>query len=214
MLVFVPGYDSATRSNLSIANDFELDANDIFLNQNADRNELFKFINQMDSIFIMSHGGKNAIFYDGDKEAINCQDATSFANKNFFVFACHTATNLGKIMADNRNVWWGYTGAISAPDSEQEVREIVKPIFKYVLDNFHLVTYDSNPSISEVLVEIKVLCDTANEQLDSLNTNDDLNYFDTKLCLEHFWNRLRIWYKDGILEPMKHPHAPSPFLFD
>lgn len=212
MLVFVPGYDEPTNSNLQLVQKLKLDSANFLLQGDAQRVKLLNELQRENSIFIMSHGAKDAVFYKKDGKALICNDASTFKNKIFFVFACHTATKLGRIMADNSNIWWGYTGAISAPDSDVEAQDIIKKVFQYILEHFDKTNMMTKPDINEVLLEIKELCDMANHELDLLD--DDLNYIGTRLCLEHFWNRLRIWCKEKMHEPIKHPDAPAPFLMD
>lgn len=171
-----------------------------------------KELQNENSVFIMSHGSKDAVFFREGERALNCDDASTLTEKKFFVFACHTATKLGKTMADNTNTWWGFTGAISAPDSENEAQEIIKSVFQYVLENFDRENMISKQEIHKVLLEIKELCNMINHELDKVG--DDLDYLGTRLCLEHFWNRLRVWYKEEMLEPIKHPDAPEPLLLE
>lgn len=209
MIVFVPAYDEQTKANLQIAEEFQLESGIALLGEEANRKELLENIKQNDNIFIMSHGAQEAVYCDKDMKALSSEDAKVLNNKKFFVFACHTATNLGKIMIENGNEWWGYTGQISAPDTDAEVKEIIVPIFQFILENYYTTNDLGASTFNDILKRIKELCDDAALQLDKL---DDFGYMDTRLCIEHLWNRLRIWSNPE--EPLKHPDAPPPYLLD
>ena len=215
MIVFVPEYDEATRANLLIANRLILPTDSIILVDNlATRRNFVETItaNLKRPIFVMSHGSEEAIYcgLDLDNTALSQNELAGLVDTCIFVFACHTASSLGKKMATSRNVWWGYTGAIAAPGvADDEVQQIFANIFSYILNQFHRVE-DVNQA-SNVIQRIKELCDEANYILDE--HDGGLENLDARYCLIHLWDRLRIWFGRLVVpELLKHPAATSPIL--
>ena len=59
-------------------------------------------------------------------------DAASLAPRAVFAFACHTATEMGRVFAENGTDWWGYTGAISSPTTDPEILPLFVEIFRFM----------------------------------------------------------------------------------
>lgn len=208
MIIFVPAYDQATHTNLAMINALATDNKEMLLGNEATRENLLSKIIDKENLFIMSHGSKEAIYYGVNDKAIHICDKENITNKKIFAFACHTAALVGKEIASNNNVWWGYTGAISASDSEEEAIKVIAPIFEYIINNFYSVM--NNIEVNSFLSQVKELCEKAEEEFDVLEKNTNKIYFNSRLSLNHIWSRLRVWLDGSIY---KHLEAPEPSLF-
>lgn len=215
MIIFIPSYDEATAANLAVARHFQLPPESILLmEENATRENMLNAYNnnRTNSIFIMSHGGRDRIYCgnSSSNSAIVVSDKDMLNDTYVFAFACHTATFLGKEMSSKGNIWWGYTGAIAAPDAEdEETRLVFAGIFSYIMSQFHQV--DDVDSAYTVLNQIKILCDQADLILDE--QCGELGNIGARQCLLHMWDRLRVWFATTTDEqPLSHSMSNRPLL--
>ncbi len=211
MIVFIPAYDSATRINLEVARPI-LPINVVpLLEQNAVRSQLWLHLSNQDNLFIMSHGNSDKI-WDNDKAmAIDLADLPQFSRKNAFVYACFTANELGKKLKTNNNIYWGYTGSISAPNDQPNIINSFSSIFDYILKQFP--ECNTATTIKEFINTLKILCDEKESTMDVLyekGIDVDMSCY---TCLLHIWSRLRVYHFDEF-EHFKHKDAREGDLFE
>jgi hypothetical protein len=210
VIFFVPGYDPATRANLAVAERI-LPANHYaMLAEGATREELLLALEALESpLFAMSHGSVDALRAQGGGLAFGIKDVPRLAGRPVFAYACHTAGGLGQVAAEGGTVWWGYTGAITAPpDSSSPLFDQFLQIFAYIRDAFARAR--SSEERYAILLRIAVLCHEVGERADELREADtDFDASSEFLCLLQIWQRLRVW-ELGLTVPEMHPEAPPP----
>jgi hypothetical protein len=212
VIFFVPGYDPATRANLAVAERILPAHCYTMLGEGATREELLLSLDALESpLFAMSHGGADTLKAQGGGLAFGLKDVSRLGRRPVFAFACHTAGGLGQVAAESGTVWWGYTGAVSAPpDSSSPLLDRFAWIFAYIRDAFARAR--STEEQRTVLLRIAELCHEAEEQIDALlEAGADLDAGSAFFCLLHIWQRLRIW-EPGSIRPRMHPEAPPPIL--
>jgi len=212
VIVFVPGYDPATRSNLAVAERILTASHHALTGEAATRPHLLLALAARDSaLFAMSHGRRDDLAAQGGELALGLADITRLRRRPVFAFACHTAGGLGQAAAANGSVWWGYTGAVTAPpDSPPELLSLCSAIFAYLSGAF---TADSSSERSAVLLRIAEQCHQAEDRADDLlAAGADVDAGSAYLFFLHLWQRLRICEPGGT-DPMMHPDAPPPILF-
>jgi len=122
MIVFVPAYDEATAANLAIATALMTDDCRALVDERARREFLLPALAAPGvPLFAMTHGRPQLLRGQGGAPALVIADAASLAPRAVFAFACHTATEMGRVFAENGTDWWGYTGAISSPTTDPEI---------------------------------------------------------------------------------------------
>lgn len=209
MIIFVPAYDAATNTNLAIARKLKSHCSISLLETDATRVKLLSNLTKDNNVFLMSHGSLDSIFCNPGLIALSSKDCNALFNKRFFAFACHTVSILGQEIAkDNDNIWWGYTGAISAPDEDITSIKVVTPIFEFIIQNYHKCNNDIE--FDNFLEELEKLCYIAQKKLDEIDT---YGFMGTRYCIEHIWNRLRIVVNLKGVKIIKNKNAPKPDLF-
>jgi hypothetical protein len=215
VIFFVPGYDPATRANLAVAV-LILPADGIpLLGEDATRSALLAALAD-DSpserpLFAMSHGRFSRLLAQGGETALSDGEVGLLGGRVSFAYACHTASDLGRLAADQGGVWWGYTGAITAPDVSPLFSPLFGKIFSFIRDTFAVA--HSRAAREAVLLRIAELCQAAEREVDELlDMDDDLDVTTAYLCLLHIWQRLRVW-ETGRNIPLQHPASPPPSLF-
>ena len=212
MIVFVPGYDAATRANLAVVERILTASHHALTGEAATRPHLLLALASRDSpLFVMSHGQRDGFAAKGGEAAIGLADLARLRRRPVFAFACHTVCELGQAAAGGGSVWWGYTGAVTAPpDSPPQLLALCSAIFAYLSDAF---TASSSVERSAVLVRVAELCHEAEERVDDLlAAGADLDAGAAYLFFLHLWQRLRIC-EPGMVSPVMHPDAPAPILF-
>jgi len=212
VIVFVPGYDAATRANLAVVERILTVSHHALTGEAATRPHLLLALaSRESSLFAMAHGRHAELAAQGGESAFGLEDTTRLRRRPVFAFACHTAGGLGQAAAARGSVWWGYTGAVAAPpDSPPELLSLCSEIFAYLSDAF---TTSSSGERSTVLIRVAALCHEAEEQVDGLlAAGVDLDAGSAYLFFLHLWQRLRIC-EPGLVSPVMHPDAPAPILF-
>jgi hypothetical protein len=207
MIFFVTAYDDATRANFNIIAPL-LPAGHIVLSQTnaTKKNILQAFSNNEDALFAMSHGESTFLYDNEDEQAICSEEAILLSNRICYVYACYTANYLGRAAARCNAIYWGYTGAVHAPDESPETIGLFQSIFNYIMTEFNSAK-DLN-SIERVLSGIKEKCDEADSELDDLGAGVD-SYTATR----HIWARLRVNI-NGHDEQVTHVEADKNDLFE
>jgi len=118
MILFVPGSDEPTNANLDIGKRLA-NGHIHLLAEKAIRSNLIELLHELknESLFSMSHGKSDMLLDNNRETAIGIDDKHLFTNRVVYAWACHTGSNLGKHIADNNGIWWGYTGAVTAPST-------------------------------------------------------------------------------------------------
>ena len=236
MIFFAPAYDPATHLNLVIVRRILPSGCQALLGAEATRTALLAALEQdgEDTVFAMSHGEKERLLAQnrttaeeldcedlGPKEkkdrlevgkttALASSDTASVGRRRLFVFACHTASVLGRALTGEGAVYWGYTGAINAPAENPDLAFLFIPIFEYIRDAWHGA--GTSRERQNVLVHLATLCTKAEGSLDDLALEDEgLDVGSAYLCLLHIWDRLRIWTR-GAESPEHHPSATTPLF--
>jgi len=211
VIFFVPGYDSATESNLAVAKRIVPEVCHSLLGKLATRAELISALNrEAVPLFAMAHGRPHRLLAHGGETALAADDSILLARRPVFVYACHTATVLGEVASRNGAVWWGYTGSVTAPDSAPLFLPLFAAIFSFIRDAF---PHSSSPEEhSSILLRLAELCQDAEQSIaDLLDQDPDLDVAPAYLCLSHIWQRLRVWSPGGS-SPLMHPAAAAPIL--
>lgn len=112
-------------------------------------------------------------------------------------------------MAESGAVWWGYTGAIQSPPTD-DLSSLFVLLFAFVRGSFwRLETTQERAECADLLRE---LCLLAEEHVDEAHARDaSLATMDAYLCLLNLWDRLRIW-EPGASAPLQHPEAKPPLF--
>ncbi len=138
MILFVPGYDEATKANLDIGKQLA-DGHIALLAEKAIRSNLIELLRTLEneSLFSMSHGKYDMLLDNNSETAISIDDKPLLTNRTVYAWACHTGSNLGEHIADNNNaVWWGYTGAVTAPSTSEPFYQKQKEVFRFIQNSF------------------------------------------------------------------------------
>jgi hypothetical protein len=213
MIIFIPAYDDATKSNLEVVQSILPETAILLLEQEATRLHLWHHLYQENVLFAMSHGNSDALWDNQDEKALKMEDSEAFVDKKAFVCACFTANSLGFALKKQNSIYWGYTGRIAAPSSQPIVKSIFSNIFEYILTHFNHCVNDSE--IDKMVENIKQLCDEAAYQLDEIIESgtfveDDLECYN---CLQHLWSRLRVHHFSSN-QPLKHIGAVDGDLYE
>jgi hypothetical protein len=211
VIFFVPGYDSATESNLAVAERILPEVCHSLLGHRATREALMSALSrEAVPLFAMAHGRPYRLLAHGGESALTGDDTSALARRAVFAYACHTATGLGELAARNGTNWWGYTGSVTAPDSAPVFLSLFVEIFTYLRDEF---PHASSPEEhGKVLRRLSELCQDAEQSItDLLDRDPDLDVAPAFLCLSHIWQRLRVWSPGGS-SPLMHPDAAPPIL--
>jgi len=208
MIVFVPGYDEATRANVAVATRMRIDACEVLLSSEATKSELLiRLARAPVPFFAMSHGEPNRLFDHNNEAALDSHDVSFIGNRCCYVFACWTAGELGRAAAQSGATWWGYTGAVGAPDADERFVGWFADVFEMIRGRFELaLTIESR---RQLLEDIATRCREYMAMLD----DDEGASPDAYLSLMHIWGRLRVWVP-GATDAERHPNAPLPSILD
>ncbi|MFN0033953.1 MAG: hypothetical protein ACKVUS_02730 [Saprospiraceae bacterium] len=210
MILFVPAYDSQTRGNLSIALAIADNSCQFFFQDDALGEKLKNRLRRSPApLFVMSHGTANCFFEQNGKPALLPDEVHLLANLPVFVFACYTSNEFGKSAAQEKAIYWGYTGAIQSVDLSDTVSVLFRPIFKTILYNFP--HHHEASAIQTFLLHLKSACDQVAEALDLLDELDDP--LGAYACGRDIWSKLRIHHPD-LTDPIFHPESPLGDLFE
>jgi hypothetical protein len=210
MIFFVPDYDPATAANLVVALRIAPEPCVPLLGTAATREGLLAALARGAApLFALAHGRPGALLGQGGTPALTAMDAAAVGRRVAYVYACHSAVALGESAAREGGVWWGYTGAVTAPDVPEPLLNPIVEVFLFLRD----VLMTGEASTDGILNELVDRCRAAERRVDDLLTDDpELEVGTAYLCLLQLWQRLRIW-QSGAATPQKHPEAPEPLLF-
>ena len=212
MILFVPGYDPATRANLAVAEHLSSADCRPLLGEDATRAELWLALASPGiPLLAMTHGRRDRLAGQGGEVAVDLEGVRAMEPRAVFAFACHTATELGETAARHGIAWWGYTGAIQAPPDSSSLLPWFVEIFTCIRDSF--ARADSTEALRAAISRIAVLCHEVEWRVDALlETTPDPDAGPAYFCLLHIWQRLRSW-EPGAAAALLHPNAPPPELF-
>lgn len=236
MIFFAPAYDPATRLNLAIVRALLRHGAITLFGADATRTALLSAMSERAdaAVFAMSHGEKERLLAQnlttdeeleraavsaeerkkqldaGKTTALEAGDVARVGERRLFVFACHTASQVGQDLTAQGAVYWGYSGAINAPAENPELAFLFIPIFEHIRGAWHRA--ETAQERLAVMEEIAAHCERAQTILDEMGTADvNLDTQSAYLCLLHIWDRLRIWV--GPAESPEHHPRSSPPLF-
>jgi len=205
-------YDEATIANLSVGRQLA-DRHIALLAEDATRDNLMALLKQSkeEPLFTMSHGKYDKLLDNNRKPAITLVDRPLFINRVVYVWACHTGTNLGKKIAfRNKGIWWGYTGAVTAPSISEPFRQKQQEVFRFIQDHFDKAV--TKEDILNLLNDIKDKCDQMLSFFDEqMNNYPDADLFEIYSCSQHIWERLRVWHSSDD-EPLMHEESQGLLL--
>jgi len=212
MILFAPAYDPATRSNHLMALRFEERASLALMQEDATRIRLLLALQaSTDALVAFTHGTNDGFKGQHGEMALVSTDGASLQGRRALVYACHTGTNFGRMMAFAGSAWWGYTGTIVAPPDHVSEADIVAPVFDHLVTAF--LNSQTPGSVSNVFDTLRSRCAEAAERLDARFETGEAVDMETYYCLLHVWDRLRIWLP-GIGEPLHHPECSTLFVLD
>jgi hypothetical protein len=211
MIFFIPAYDEATRTNLAVIQPILPKEAVSLLAEQAIKENLWFYLPNHDLLFVMSHGNSDKIWGHDDKPALTSEDKLGFEHKKAFVFACYTANELGIVLKERQNIYWGYTGAIAAPSQQPHLIEFFSTIFKHIIENFP--NCSDAASIKALIETIQFLCLQMENELDLLfEAGEDIDIINYT-CLLHIWSRLRVYHFDHD-DSIQHPAAKDGYIFE
>ena len=160
MITFITNFDEATEANYNIYNTLNIEPSRSLIGLDATTTNLSAaLLDSKRDIFAMSHGD-NHILYDQNK-------ASTFSNQSFadlnltginiFSFACNTSNQLGKVASRNSCNWLGFTEPINPPEQDDELHDIYKSLFEYIVDTYTDVQCDS--TARQFLNNLKNICE-------------------------------------------------------
>jgi hypothetical protein len=225
MILFVPAYDEATRSNLTIAKMISQPQMITLFAKDATPEKFAGALQEQTHwpVFAMSHGTPDSLKAQEGQTALSTAQVELLGRRVCYVFACHTATQLGPQAAKIGSSWWGYVGTVSgafgeskAPetfhtDDSSAIHSLFVEIFIFLRDQFHLEM--TVLKRQQVLVELQQKCEQAANLLDKQYLAfPQQSFLEEYVTLAHLWERLRIWVS-GNEQAEKHPSASEP-VFD
>jgi hypothetical protein len=211
LIFFIPRYDSATEANLVVAQRILPEGAYVLFADLATRAGLLNALAAQEGpLFAMAHGRPSWLLAQNGDKALGVEDIFLLAGRGAFAFACHTAGELGRVVAGVRGSWWGYTGSVMAPDVSPHFLPLFVEIFSYIRGAF--AEAFSTQERMDIILQIAALCEDAQEEVAELwEADPSIDIGSALFCLLHIWQRLRVW-EPGAEAPLLHPSAPPPLL--
>jgi hypothetical protein len=209
MIYFITDHDAATSANHLIFKNLLKENGLQLLVGQATRDRLVAGLNDHPEfpLWVMGHGKSSHFLDQNDAIAIGMDDQVFFGQRSSFVYACHTANELGLVLG-REGIYWGYTGAIQAPDTRnQNSVTIFAQLFDLIIAQFPKATTEQ--SIQNLLAQIKSSSEEAEYKFDELFALGD-DVLEAQFCLLHLWSRLRVWRGQNLLV---HPDAEQSPIF-
>lgn len=207
MIEFVTAYDDATQANLSVASGFL--SKRAFVKEAATCANLLTALQErpFESLVVWSHGNHDGPKAQDGRPALPAQVLSTVKPRRAWAWACHTGTRFGERVSRLGWTWWGFTGAVTAPDTDDpRMVKLLAGAFEAALDAFE--SGQTPSSVTAALVWLQVKLETIQEELDAL----EANLVCYKFILE-LWNRARVWFP-GRDAPTAHPEATPPLLLE
>ena len=203
MILFVPAYDDATKSNLRVA--ARLNSGDCccLTEEHASRTLMWLVLGAYPKwdLFAMSHGERRALKAQGGSipHAIEPDDAKALRERKVFSWACYTSAELGPAAARAGVVWLGFPVKIAAPPEDPQLQELLAGVLQHVVDRLPSVRCRSS---CKTLLDDLVAA--ASAVLETANIVDS----QSQQCFEQFQLRLEAWWP-GDSEPIRPSTAPK-----
>ncbi|HYO72700.1 MAG TPA: hypothetical protein VEU33_42155 [Archangium sp.] len=207
MIEFVTAYDEATKANLSVASG--LLSKSAFVNEAATRANLQAALQErpFESLVVWSHGNHDGPKAQDGLPALPAEVLSSVKPRRAWAWACHTGTRFGERVSRLGWTWWGFTGAITAPDTDEpKMVKLLAGAFEAALVAFQ--SGQTPSSVTTALVGLRLKLETIQEELDAL----EANLVCYKFLLE-LWDRARVWFPEHD-SPTTHPEATRPLLLE
>ena len=197
MIIFATNYDEATKGGFVVAQLISVRTVPVgtewLLGDAATRESLKERLESLPKtpLLAFSHGEDTHICGQDGVPAIQLADGTVIGSRPVFAYACWTGDILGKSVAQNGAIWWGFTGRIAALPSDTKCARIFSKFFAKVISD--LTTLNTGPKVDQYLRYVALLCDSARSDLELLRLTghhvDPHGYY----CIEHILTRLRVW---------------------
>jgi hypothetical protein len=164
-------------------------------------------------LWVMTHGNSDCFYDQDDKPTFDLDNAHLLATRKNFVYACYTANELGRKVAQQGGVYLGYTGQLHLPNEiTTTVADVFRPIFQFIQTNFPVI--DNEEQASHFLQKLKNLCDNALYDIDELAENEpDTDVLSLYQSIGDFWGRLWIWLPFEE-KPISHNEGAQSPLFE
>lgn len=211
MITFITNYDESTACNYNIYERFEITPNISLLSNDATRENLTLNITaSKQHVFAMSHGTENHLSAQHGDIAISEDNIINFSGVNFFSYACNTSISLGRFASDSGCTWFGYTVPINPPEPDEQLCEIYKDLFHFIIINYQNVS--CRIGAINFINELKTLCDERIDILDNMSNNDDyLPGISAYQSIKQSWESISVWLANDQ-DPIRHSEAPQPIL--
>jgi hypothetical protein len=214
MITFVTNFDEATEANYNIYNTLEITPTISLTGVEATATNLStELSNEERDIFAMSHGD-NHILYDQNGVTTFSEhifEQLELTDINIFSFACNTSNLLGEIASRNSCNWLGFAEPINPPEQDEELHDIYKSLFEYIISTYTNVKCEG--TASQFLNDLKNLCEQKAEEIDSLI--DSENFYAPIAAyqsIKQIWEKQKIWLAN-ITVPIMHDDAPVPIIW-
>ncbi|HNL06778.1 MAG TPA: hypothetical protein PKH93_04325 [Chitinophagales bacterium] len=206
-LIFATQHDKSTQESCALAQ-LVTTSNDITMfADNADRKTLLDTLNNTACVplFVFAHGEKDHIVGQNEGIALGVADTYLLRNRKVFVYACHTAIELGKKAATEAKCYYGgYNARVIA---ESEPQQHLEQIFSFIKTSFYELEHPE--SIEQFLEDLSVMCDKiTTSYLDKYP--ESLDYIGISTMLRHIWAKLEIHVEN---QKYTHPCSIEPPLW-
>lgn len=142
-----------------------------------------------------SHGQPREIREHDDNLGIGEGDTALLSGRHTYAHACHTAESLGRVVAGDGGIWFGYAGPVNALPSDPETMHLFQGIVNFIAQRF---AECNSPALAQAFLDdLSALTDSG---FDAVSTTGSLEQLHT---FRDISRRLRIWLP-GIAEPISH----------
>ena len=201
MIIFATNHDDSTAESMSIAKSI-IDENDlILLENNAVRIQFLATLkSNAANLMIFSHGTAQNCLGNDENVAFSIDDIVLLNNRKSFVYACWTATELGKMAALQPNcLYAGYNNTVITGGSE--IPSEMQRIFRFIKINFQNI--DNQQNAENFLNNLSKLCTEAEQNYLKLYPKN-LDYIGISTTLRNIWAKLEI-----LLDKRKYIHTDA-----
>ncbi|RYG89130.1 MAG: hypothetical protein EON59_01995 [Alphaproteobacteria bacterium] len=197
MILAVTDHDDATSSNAAVCAILHDPAEPQVLGGALIGQSLLALLaaNVGQPALFVGHGQADACIGNDRQSVLSSHDAHVLSGRIFFAIACHTASELGQVVAGSGGVWCGFVGEINCLPSDPDVIQEFQRVLIYVRD--HIASLTSVPQAQAFVADYEAI-------LGSIETFLDLGAFGMEpyLAVNLLRERLRVWIT-GTPNPLK-----------
>ncbi|WP_147433909.1 hypothetical protein [Stenotrophomonas rhizophila] len=208
-IVFATEHDEATAANAAVARGLVSLLDIALIGKDATRHSLLTAMddNRGLAVLLMAHGSREAVFENSASHAFAVTDCEDLRGRRVFAWACNTSLELGVAAAVAGATWIGYRCAVTAPSDHPSFLPGFCSIFAEIKSRFQYV--QCAESAADFIVWLKVECEKLIEVFDEALQGCD--EFSALSCCGQLWQQVDI-HLPGVAAPIRHPHAPKPYL--